>query len=75
MKTAENPWYEVRLIEGRQNQIRLMFKSFGHLVEKLKRVKIGFLALGPIRPGELRALTPAEIGRFRKVLKMDEEAS
>ena len=74
LKSADNPWYEVRLVEGRQNQIRLMFKHFGHLVEKLKRVKIGFLALGPIKPGEMRALTPAEIGRFRKILKLDEEA-
>lgn len=73
VKEADNPWYEVRLAEGRQNQIRLMFKHFGHLVEKLKRVKIGFLALGPIRPGEMRSLTPAEIARFRKVLKLDEE--
>lgn len=74
IKQADNPWYEVRLIEGRQNQIRLMFKHFGHLVEKLKRVKIGFLALGPIRPGEMRPLTPAEVGRFRKILKLDEES-
>ena len=35
---AANPWYEVRLYEGRNHQIRLMFKHFGHLVEKLKRV-------------------------------------
>ena len=27
IQRAENPWYEVRLIEGRQNQIRLMFKT------------------------------------------------
>ncbi len=73
LKLADNPWYEVRLIEGRQNQIRIMFKHFGHLVEKLKRVKIGFLALGPIKAGEMRHLTPAEIGRFRKILKMDED--
>ncbi len=75
IKQGENPWYEVRLIEGRQNQIRLMFKHFGHLVEKLKRVKIAFLELGPIRPGEMRALTPAEIGRFRKLLKLEQEGS
>ena len=36
IQRAENPWYEVRLIEGRQNQIRLMFKHFGRLVEKLQ---------------------------------------
>lgn len=74
IKEGENPWYQVRLIEGRQNQIRLMFKHFGHLVEKLKRVQIGFLKLGPIRPGEMRSLAPAEIARFRKVLKLDEPA-
>src|ERR1700728_3310026 len=42
IRRAENPWYEVRLIEGRQNQVRLMFKHFGRLVEKLRSVKIGF---------------------------------
>ena len=53
---AANPWYEVRLEEGRNNQIRLMFKHFGLLVEKLKRVRIGPLELGPLKPGEFRYL-------------------
>jgi len=73
IRRAENPWYEVRLTEGRKNQIRLMFKHFGKLVEKLRRVKIGFLELGSLRPGEYRHLTPGEIVRFRKVLKMEEQ--
>ncbi len=72
IQRAANPWYEVRLIEGRQNQIRLMFKNFGRLVEKLRRVKIGFLELGSLRPGEFRHLTPGEVARFRKLLKMEE---
>jgi len=63
---AQNPWYEVRLIEGRKNQIREMFKHFGRLVEKLKRVKIGFLDLGPLKPGEFRYLTAEEVARFRR---------
>jgi pseudouridine synthase len=63
---AQNPWYEVRLTEGRKNQIREMFKHFGRLVEKLKRVKIGFLELGPLKPGEFRYLTAEEVERFRK---------
>jgi 23S rRNA pseudouridine2605 synthase len=70
IKTGENPWYEVKLIEGRQNQIRLMFRYFGLLVEKLRRVKIGFLALD-VPPGEFRYLTDRELDRFRKVLKLD----
>jgi 23S rRNA pseudouridine2605 synthase len=72
IRRAENPWYEVRLIEGRQNQIRLMFKNFGRLVEKLRRVRIGFLELGSLESGKYRHLTPAEVARFRKVLKMED---
>jgi 23S rRNA pseudouridine2605 synthase len=71
-RRALNPWYEVRIIEGRQNQVRLMFRHFGLLVEKLRRVRIGFLDLGPLPPGRWRDLTPAEIARFRRLLKLDE---
>jgi 23S rRNA pseudouridine2605 synthase len=63
---APSPWYEVRLIEGRKNQIREMFKHFGRLVEKLKRIRIGFLELGPLKPGEFRYLSEDEIERFRR---------
>jgi len=69
VRRAENPWYEVRLIEGRKNQIRVMFKHFGRLVEKLKRVRIGFLELGPLKAGEFRHLTLEEIERFRKLTR------
>jgi 23S rRNA pseudouridine2605 synthase len=70
IKPGANPWYEVRITEGRQNQIRIMFKHFGRLVEKLRRVKIGFLELD-LPAGRYRALTPREIERFRKVLKLE----
>jgi 23S rRNA pseudouridine2605 synthase len=46
-----------------------MFKHFGLLVEKLRRVKIGFLSLD-VPPGKLRHLTPQEVERFRKLLKL-----
>ncbi|HBY60769.1 MAG TPA: rRNA pseudouridine synthase [Solibacterales bacterium] len=73
MKRGENPWYEVRLIEGRQHQVRDMFKHFGLLVERLRRVRIGFLELGPLKPGKWRALTGAEVERFRRLLKIERE--
>ncbi|MBV9295638.1 MAG: rRNA pseudouridine synthase [Acidobacteriaceae bacterium] len=72
IRKGENPWYEVRLVEGRQNQIRIMFKHFGRLVEKLKRVKIGFLDLGDLKPGAYRTLTRAEVARFQKQLHFDD---
>jgi len=64
IKKAANPWYEVRLIEGRQNQIRTMFKHFGRLVEKLKRIRIGTLDLGNLKKGEFRYLKPEEVRRL-----------
>lgn len=67
VQRAANPWYEVRLYEGRNNQIRLMFKHFGLLVEKLKRVRIGFLDLGDLKPGESRHLTTQEVARLKKL--------
>ena len=70
IKPGANPWYEVRIAEGRQNQIRIMFKYFGRLVEKLRRVKIAFLELD-LPPGRWRALTPKEVERFRKLLKLE----
>lgn len=71
LSRADNPWYEIQLTEGRQNQIRIMFKHFGFLVEKLKRVKIGFLELATLKAGQIRHLTPAEVSRFKHLLKME----
>ena len=75
LSRAENPWYEIQLTEGRQNQIRIMFKHFGFLVEKLKRVKIGFLELATLKAGAIRHLTPAEVSKFKHLLKMETESS
>jgi 23S rRNA pseudouridine2605 synthase len=66
VRRADNPWYEVRLFEGRKNQIRMMFKHLGFLVEKLKRVQIGTISLGSLKPGEFRYLDSAEVAAMRK---------
>jgi 23S rRNA pseudouridine2605 synthase len=69
LQRAQNPWYEVKLVEGRNNQIRLMFKHFGKLVEKLKRVRIGPLELGPLKPGEFRHLSDEEIKKLKRAVE------
>jgi pseudouridine synthase len=66
IRRAENPWYEIRLFEGRKNQIRMMFKHLGFLVEKLKRVQIGSVNLGALKPGEFRFLDSTEVAKLRK---------
>jgi len=72
IREGKNPWYEVRLMEGRHNQIRIMFKHFDRLVEKLKRIKIGFLEIGALKPGAYRTLTRSEVARFQKLLQLHE---
>jgi 23S rRNA pseudouridine2605 synthase len=64
LREAENPWYEVTLIEGRNRQIRRMFEEIGHHVEKIKRVRYGPLTLD-IEPGQFRALTSGEVESLR----------
>lgn len=65
MRAGKSPWYEITLIEGRNRQIRRMFQRLGVLVEKIKRVRIGPLALGNLPAGVFRQLTPREIERLR----------
>jgi 23S rRNA pseudouridine2605 synthase len=60
LREAENPWFEVTLIEGKNRQIRRMFEEIGHHVEKIKRVRYGPLTLD-VEPGQFRALTPREV--------------
>ena len=66
---AANPWYEVRLFEGRSNQIRLMFKHFGLLVEKLRRVRVGPVELGPLKPGKFRYLLGEEVEKLKRATR------
>jgi len=62
---GENPWYEVVLIEGRNRQIRRMFEKVGHLVEKIRRVRMGPLVLD-LEPGRFRALSSREVELLKK---------
>jgi 23S rRNA pseudouridine2605 synthase len=68
LKEAANPWYEVTLIEGRNRQIRRMFKQVGHDVEKIKRVRYGPLELD-VETGKFRPLTVAEVGQLKAAVR------
>src|SRR5277367_7183774 len=64
VKEAANPWYEITLVEGRNRQIRRMFETVGHHVEKIKRVRYGPLKLD-VPPGKFRSLTLREIEKLK----------
>jgi 23S rRNA pseudouridine2605 synthase len=65
LRDAENPWYEMILIEGRNREIRKMFEEVGHHVEKIRRVGYGPLVLD-LEPGLSRELTLDEVAALRK---------
>jgi len=56
-----NSWYDVKLREGRTQQIRKMFQAVGHPVAKLKRVAIGPISDPKLTAGEWRELTKQEV--------------
>ncbi|HTW48620.1 MAG TPA: pseudouridine synthase, partial [Acidobacteriaceae bacterium] len=60
LRDADNPWYEMVLIEGRNREIRKMFEEIGHHAEKIRRVGYGPLVLD-LEPGRTRELTLEEV--------------
>jgi 23S rRNA pseudouridine2605 synthase len=56
-----NSWFEVKLREGRTQQIRKMFQAVGHPVSKLKRVAIGPISDPKLTAGVWRELTRKEV--------------
>jgi 23S rRNA pseudouridine2605 synthase len=56
-----NSWLEVKLQEGRTQQLRKMFQAVGHPVAKLKRVAIGPISDPRLPPGGWRELTKHEV--------------
>lgn len=64
MREAENPWFEITLVQGRNRQIHRMFERIGFLVEKIRRVSIGNLYLKGLEPRQIRELSPKEVERL-----------
>jgi 23S rRNA pseudouridine2605 synthase len=53
---------EVTLHEGRKHIVRRLLAAAGNPVGRLVRTHIGPIALGSLRPGTTRLLTPTEVG-------------
>ncbi|SHF04037.1 pseudouridine synthase [Desulforamulus putei] len=52
---------QISIHEGRNRQVRRMCEHIGHRVLRLRRVRIGPLELGNLKPGEFRPLTRQEL--------------
>lgn len=55
----------IKLIEGKNRQVKKMFEMMGHNVKRLHRVSIGGINLKGLRPGEYRRLKPQEVKDLR----------
>jgi 23S rRNA pseudouridine2605 synthase len=58
-------WLEIVIDEGRNRQIRRVLEAVGIDVTTLRRVAIGALALGDLRPGMYRTLTQEEVALLK----------
>ncbi|HOQ76007.1 MAG TPA: pseudouridine synthase [Thermoclostridium sp.] len=54
----------ITIHEGRNRQVRRMCEAVGHPVRSLKRVAIGGLRLGSLKPGEWRYLSAKELKKI-----------
>ena len=63
---AANAWYEVTLGDARRDVLRKKLMRSGHPVEKMKRVKIGSLALEDLPEGRWRTLEEKEVAGLRR---------
>jgi len=57
---------EVTVHSGRKRMVRRMLEAVGHAVISLKRIRVGPLGLGGLRPGDWRELTAAEVASLKE---------
>ena len=67
-KLKRNAWIEIEIHEGRNRQVRRMFAALGYFVEKLIRIRVGPVSLGPLAPGALRPLSQLEIKALKQAV-------
>lgn len=58
---------EITIHEGKNRQVRRMFKAINHPVEELCRVGLGKLTIGKLAVGQCRKLSPAEVDYLKRV--------
>ncbi|MEM7246927.1 MAG: pseudouridine synthase [Acidobacteriota bacterium] len=62
-------WIRVVAKEGKKHLVRDALAAVGHQVSRLRRVSLGPLELGSLKPGASRSLTEAELKAVRELTK------
>jgi 23S rRNA pseudouridine2457 synthase len=63
-KNVPDVWLELKLIEGKNRQVRRITAAIGHPTLRLIRAAIGKFALGDLEPGSWRKLSDSEQERL-----------
>jgi 23S rRNA pseudouridine2605 synthase len=68
---ATNFWYEVRLAEGRNREIRRMFEAIDVTVSRLTRISYGPVKLGRMTRGSYRFLDHRETAALYRAVGLE----
>ena len=60
-KSIQDVWLEIRIVEGKNRQVRKMTAAIGHPTLRLIRYKIANLELGSLKAGEWMEIPKSEI--------------
>lgn len=60
-QSDNNTWISITIHEGRYRQVRRMCEAVSLSVVRLRRIRYGALAIGELKLGEYRRLTPGEV--------------
>ena len=71
--TKHSSLIELTIHEGKKRQVRRMMKSIGYPVQELERVAVGGIALGRLKTGAYRKLSPAEIEMLKSSVRGKKE--
>jgi len=72
-KVNKGAWLRIVLHEGKKRQIRKTGARIGLPVSKIRRVRIGTLKLGSLKPGEWRYLTEREVKLLKEYSGLSEK--
>jgi len=57
----------IKLVEGKNRQVKKMFETMGHRVKRLHRLRVGIITLKGLKPGSYRQLKPQEVKELKKL--------
>lgn len=55
----------IKLIEGKNRQVKKMFEAVEHPVKRLHRLRVGMIDLKGLKPGQYRRLKPQEVKELK----------